>query len=96
LRDAARTLTAKQALQVGKPGEHEEIEQHIKEHRNERDCEHRHLGDAEPPENAFVAERPEPQQFRQPIEKLEKDGEKSSPQQYQAQGGEEHATRDAG
>ena len=74
-----RTLTAQQALQVGKPRQHQEIEQHINEHRNESDCEHCNLGDTEPPEDAFVAERPEPQQFRQPIEKLEKESEKNHP-----------------
>ena len=57
----AGTLTAQEAFQVDKPGQNQEIEQHIDEHRNEGDCEHRDLGEKEPPENVLVAERTEPQ-----------------------------------
>jgi len=36
------------------------VEQHVGEHGHEGDCEHRQLGRAQPPEDIFVAERPEP------------------------------------
>ena len=74
-------------LQVGKPGQNQEIEQHIDEHRNEGDREHRDFGEKEPPENVFVAERTEPQQFGRPIDELQQDNKKDSPKQRQARGG---------
>ena len=68
-----------EALQVGKPGQNQEIEQHIDERRNEGDCKHRDLGETEPPENDFVAERTEPQQFGHPVEELEQDNKEIPP-----------------
>ena len=62
-----------------KPGQNQEIEQHIDKHRNEGDCEHRDLGEKEPPENVFVAERTEPQQFGRPIDEREQDNKKIPP-----------------
>ena len=91
---ASGTPAAQEALQVGKPGQNQEIEQHIDEHRNEGDCKHRDLGETEPPENDFVAERTEPQQFGHPVEELEQDN-KEFPKQRQAHGGKEQATRGA-
>lgn len=84
--------TPAEALQIGKPGQNQEIEQHIDEHRNEGGCEHRDLGEKEPPENLFVAERTEPQQFGRPVEELEQDSKKGCPKQRQAHGGKEQAT----
>ena len=82
---------AQEALQVGKPGQNQEIEQHIDEHRNEGGREHRDLGEKEPPENVFVAERTEPQQFGRPVYEDEQDNKEGSAKQRQAHGGKEQA-----
>ena len=52
----SETPAPHEILQVGKPGQNQEIEQHIDEHRNEGDREHRDFGEKEPPENVVVAE----------------------------------------
>jgi len=55
LGDASGTPASQKALQVGKPGQNQEIEQDIDEHRNEGDYKHRDLGETEAPEHEFVA-----------------------------------------
>jgi len=92
---ASGTPAAQETLQIGKPGQNQEIEQHIDEHGNEGDRKHRDLGETEPPENVFVAERTEPQQFGRPVDELQKDSKKGPPKQRQAHGGKEQATRGA-
>ena len=81
-----------QVVKVGKLGQNQEIDQHIGEHGNKGDGEHGHLGETEPPENDPVAERTEPQQFRSPVDEIEKDNKKDDPKQRQTHGGEEQAT----
>src|SRR4030095_14300189 len=76
---ASRTRATQEALQVGKPGQNQKIEQDIDEHRNEGDCEHRDFSKPEPPENRSVAERTKPQKFGRPVDELEKDSKNGSP-----------------
>jgi hypothetical protein len=58
---ASGTPAKRETPQIGKPSQRLEIEPHIDEDGNEGRYEHCDLGEAEPPENVFVAERTEPQ-----------------------------------
>ena len=75
------------------PDQNQEIGQHIDKHWNKGDCEHRDLGEKEPPEDFSVAERTEPQQFRRPVDERQPDDKKASAKQPQAHGRKEQAAR---